>query len=522
MPSTLEGSDGLARNALGNSRRKVLNYQEVRKDALRLLIVDDEEAARYGMRRALTTFGYNVSEAGSAEAARLLLKQQEPDLLLLDVNLPGMSGLDFLRELKSSNGHGPLVIIVTAHGSERMAVEAVKAGAHDYLSKPFELDDLRLVIKNAAETVQLRRENYSLRRRIEVERSQRGALIGNSEAMQRVRAMIEKVSETDATILVRGESGTGKELVAREIHERNSVRHNEAFVAVNCAALPSELIESELFGHEKGAFTGATGKREGKFEQADGGTLFLDEIGDMSSNVQAKLLRALEERTIERLGGNESIPVDVRIVSATHRPLEQEIAAGNFRADLFYRLRVVTIEIAPLRERREDIPVLAETFLRLATERYELPQRPLSQGALKRLLEYNWPGNVRELKNTIDRAVIMAEGDEVSARDLPDEITAGLVASAITEDEEGESGAVRVPFTADFREDRREFERRYITRCLEHTQGNVTRAAEILAMHRQSLQHKLRQLGLGRRYVSVGAETPDNSGVADSPQSKTE
>jgi len=486
------------------------------------MIVDDEEAARYGMRRALTTFGYNVSEAGSAEAARALLKQQEPDLLLLDVNLPGMSGLDFLRELKDSNGTGPLVIIVTAHGSERMAVEAVKAGAHDYLSKPFELDDLRLVVKNAAETVQLRRENYSLRRRIEVERSQRGSLIGNSEAMQRVRAMIEKVAETDATILVRGESGTGKELVARELHERNSVRRNGAFVAVNCAALPSELIESELFGHERGAFTGAATKREGKFEQADGGTLFLDEIGDMSSNVQAKLLRALEERRIERLGGNESIPVDVRIISATHRPLEQEIANGNFRADLFYRLRVVTIEIAPLRERREDIPVLAETFLRLAGERYELPQRALSQGALRRLVEYDWPGNVRELKNTIDRAVIMAEGDEVNARDLPDEITAGLPTSVIKEGDEGENGVLHVPFTADFREDRREFERRYITRCLEYTKGNVTRAAEILAMHRQSLQHKLRQLGLGRRYVSVAGDTPEGLVTRDSTEEKSE
>ena len=494
----------------------------MRKETLRLLIVDDEEAARYGMRRALTTFGYNISEASSAEAARALLKQQEPDLLLLDVNLPGMSGLDFLLELKGSNGHGPLVIIVTAHGSERMAVQAVKAGAHDYLSKPFEVDDLRLVVKNAAETIQLRRENYSLRRRIEVERSQRGALIGNSEAMRRVRAMIEKVAETDATILVRGESGTGKELVAREIHERNSVRRNGAFIAVNCAALPSELIESELFGHEKGAFTGAAAKREGKFEQADGGTLFLDEIGDMSSNVQAKLLRALEERRIERLGGNESIPVDVRIVSATHRPLEQEIAHGNFRADLFYRLRVVTIEIAPLRERREDIPVLAETFLHLAAERYELPRRPLSQAALRRLVEYEWPGNVRELKNTIDRAVIMAEGDEVDTRDLADEIPTGLPANAIMAGDEGENGALHVPFTADFREDRREFERRYITRCLEYTQGNVTRAAEILAMHRQSLQHKLRQLGLGRRYVSVGADTQDNSLIGESTQRKSE
>src|ERR687894_714332 len=399
-----------------------LNLPEVRKDALRLMIVDDEEAARYGMRRALTTFGYNISEAGSAEAARALLKQHEPDLLLLDVNLPGMSGLDFLRELKNANGNAPLVIIVTAHGSERMAVEAVKAGAYDYLSKPFELDDLRLVVKNAAETLQLRRENFSLRRRIEVERSQRGALIGNSESMQRVRSMIEKVAETDATVLVRGESGTGKELVARELHERSSQRRRGTFVAVNCAALPSELIESELFGHEKGAFTGAAARRRGKFEQADGGTLFLDEIGDMSANVQAKLLRALEERRIERLGGNESIPVDVRIVSATHRPLEQEITNNNFRADLFYRLRVVTIDIAPLRARREDIPVLAESFARAAAERYNLPARPLAHSVLRRLMEYEWPGNVRELRNTIERAAIMAEGDELTARDLPEEI----------------------------------------------------------------------------------------------------
>src|SRR6476469_9812523 len=474
------------------------------------MIVDDEEAARYGMRRALSTLGYNITEAGSAEAARALLKQTEPDLLLLDVNLPGMSGLDFLRELQAANGSGPLVIIVTAHGSERMAVEAVKAGAYDYLSKPFELDDLRLVIKNAAETVQLRRENYSLRRRIEVERSQRGALIGNSEAMQKVRAMIEKVSETDATVLVRGESGTGKELVAREIHERNSVRRNGSFVAVNCAALPSELIESELFGHEKGAFTGAAARRQGKFEQANGGTLFLDEIGDMSSNVQAKLLRALEERRIERLGSNDSIPVDVRIVSATHRPLEQEIEKGNFRADLFYRLRVVTIDIPPLRERREDIPLLAEQFTRTAAERYSLPLRQIAQSALRRLVDYDWPGNVRELKNTIDRAAIMAEGEELRSEDLPEGITPGMQ-RAKGVDEPATGDGLNVPFTADFREDRREFERRYISRCLEHTQGNVTRAAEILGMHRQSLQHKLRQLGLGRRYVSVGSEAQDNS-----------
>src|SRR5919202_1314913 len=387
----------------------------------RVLVVDDEEAARYGIRRALGG-DYEVEEASSVEDARAKMSERAPDLMLLDVNLPGVSGLDFLRELAQTPDSSPLVIMVTAYGSERMAVEAIKTGAYDYLSKPFEIDELRLVVKNALETVRLRRENLSLRKRIELEGAQRGPLVGNSEAMGRVRALIEKVAETDATVLVRGESGTGKELVARELHERSSHRRRGAFVAVNCAALPSELIESELFGHEKGAFTGAAARRRGKFEQADGGTLFLDEIGDMSANVQAKLLRALEERQIERLGGNESIPVDVRIVSATHRPLEQEIANGNFRADLFYRLRVVTIDIAPLRERREDIPFLAESFARMAAERYNLPARPIGQSALRRLIEYDWPGNVRELRNTIERAAIMAEGDELTASDLPEEI----------------------------------------------------------------------------------------------------
>lgn len=481
----------------------------MKKQALRLLIVDDEEAARYGMRRALSTHGYEVTEAESAEVARALMKQQSPDLMLLDVNLPGVSGIDFLKELKTTADEGPLVIIITAHGSERMAVEAVKAGAYDYLAKPFELDELRLVVKNAAETLSLRRENVSLRKRIESEKAQRGALLGNSAGMQRVRDIIEKVAETDATVLVRGESGTGKELVAREIHNRNSARREGAFVAVNCAALPSELIESELFGHEKGAFTGAAARRQGKFEQANGGTLFLDEIGDMSANVQAKLLRALEERQIERLGGNESIPVDVRIVSATHRPLEKEINNGNFRADLFYRLQVVTIEIPPLRDRREDIPLLAETFASAAAEKFGLPARTISQSALRRLLDYNWPGNVRELKNAMDRAVILADGPDLTVRDLAEGGNAeGPTAEA---SDDGAGGGLKVPFTADFREDRREFERRYISRCLEHTQGNVTRAAEILGMHRQSLQHKLRQLGLGRRYVAVGSEAAEDT-----------
>src|SRR5581483_1422450 len=282
-------------------------------------------------------------------------------------------------------------------------------------------------------------------------------------------------------------------------HERSSTRSNGAFVAVNCAALPTELIESELFGHEKGAFTGAAARRKGKFEQANGGTLFLDEIGDMSANVQAKLLRALEDRRIERLGGDESIPVDVRIVSATHRALEEEIEDGNFRADLFYRLRVVTIDIAPLRERREDIPLLAMTFARQAAERHGLPERALGRDALRRLIDYDWPGNVRELKNVIERAAIMSEGDELNAIEIN-----GQAKAATSLSEVSANGNLVVPYTSDFRDDRREFERRYIARCLEESGGNVTRAASVLGMHRQSLQHKLRELGLGRRYVAVG------------------
>jgi DNA-binding NtrC family response regulator len=475
------------------------------------LIVDDEEAARYGMRRALESFGCEIAEAGSAEAAHSLMRVSKFDLLLLDVNLPGLSGLDFLnqiqKEAESTQTETPHVIIITAHGSERLAVQAVKSGAYDYLAKPFEVDDLRLVVKNACENIQLRRENQSLRRRIQIEASQRGALIGNSAAMQRVRAMIEKVADTDATVLIRGESGTGKELVARELHERSSIRSSGAFIAVNCAALPTELIESELFGHEKGAFTGAAARRKGKFEQANGGTLFLDEIGDMSANVQAKLLRALEERRIERLGGDESIPVDVRIISATHRELEEEIEKQNFRADLFYRLRVVTIEIAPLRDRREDIPVLAAAFARDAAERHGLPERAISRETLKKLMEYDWPGNVRELRNAIERAAIMSEGEELNAIDIGAQSSQK---SAAAFGDDSLNGGLVVPYTSDFRDDRREFERRYIARCLEEAGGNVTRAASVLGMHRQSLQHKLRELGLGRRYVAVGSSTQDN------------
>jgi DNA-binding NtrC family response regulator len=468
-----------------------------------VLVVDDEEAARYGIRRALGSTGHDISEAASVAEAREAIENAPPDLVLLDVNLPGESGLDLLSELTARGAVAPPVVMITAYGSERMAVEVIKAGAYDYLSKPFEVDELRLVVRNALDVVRLRRENAALRERLDAEGDRRGLLVGESLGIRRVRSMVEKVAETDATVLVRGESGTGKELVARELHELSTRRRVGAFVAVNCAALPSELIESELFGHEKGAFTGAAARRKGKFEQASGGTLFLDEIGDMSPNVQAKLLRALEERRIERLGGSEAVPVDVRVVSATHRPLEAEIERGNFRADLFFRLQVVTIEIPPLRERREDIPALAEAFARQAAERYNLPPRRISPSALRRLIEHDWPGNVRELRNTIERAAVLAEGDELREQDLPDSFRERPGTKPAPEASKDEPGALSVPFTNDFREDRREFERRYIARCLEESGGNVTRAASALGMHRQSLQHKLRELGLARRYVSI-------------------
>ena len=490
-----------------------------------VLVVDDEEAARYGMTRALAKLDYQVLEAASVDEARERSRSTPPDLLLLDINLPGTSGLEYLEELRRRGDDAPLIVIVTAHGSERTAVEAIKLGAYDYLSKPFDVDDLRLITKNALETIRLRRENSQLREQLSSESASGSKLIGTSRAIDRLRTIIAKVSETDATVLIHGESGTGKELVARAIHEQSAHRRSGAFVAVNCAALPSELIESELFGHEKGAFTGAHTRRQGKFEQAHGGTLFLDEIGDMSIGVQAKLLRALEERRIERLGGSESLPVDVRVVSATHRNLENEIAANTFRADLFYRLRVVTIEVSPLREHKEDIPLLARNFADAAALRFNSPAKTFTPSFLRELITYDFPGNIRELRNIIERAVVLADDTQLTSDDLPDEVftrkelrdndvlTNPEIVNQLSENRRPSQNVLQtdllIPYTADFREDRREFERRYITRCLEETDGNVTRAATLLGIHRQSLQHKLRELGLSRRYVTVDAADSD-------------
>lgn len=476
----------------------------------KILIVDDEEAARYGMARALKS--YSVAEAGSVDEARKAIAAARPDLMLLDINLPGMSGLDYLREL-SAGDDAPPVVMITAHGSERTAVEAIKAGAYDYLAKPFEVDELRLVVKNALEAVGLRQENERLKAELKAVRGV-GDLLGASDAMRHIYDLINKVAATDVTVLIHGESGTGKELVARAVHEQSTHRRNGDFIAMNCAALPSELIESELFGHEKGAFTGAAGQRKGKFELANGGTIFLDEIGDMSLNTQAKLLRVLEERKVERLGGSYSIPVDVRVVSATNHDLAKAVAEEKFRADLYYRLRVVQIDLPPLRDRSEDIPMLAESFLQLYGKRYSLKCCEISADAMKRLVAYDWPGNVRELRNAIERSVVLADGKSLKSEDLPEEIKtakrepqkaavafqrAGQAQTIPVSEDEG--SPLHIPFLDDFREARREFERAYIERCLIETGGNVTRAAEKVGMHRQSLQQKLKDLGLTRRYV---------------------
>jgi transcriptional regulator with GAF, ATPase, and Fis domain len=317
------------------------------------------------------------------------------------------------------------------------------------------------------------------------------------------------VAATDVTVLICGESGAGKELVARAIHERSAHRREGDFIAMNCAALPSELIESELFGHEKGAFTGAAGQRKGKFESASGGTIFLDEIGDMSLNTQAKLLRVLEERKIERLGGSHSIPIDVRVVSATNRDLGAAVAEEKFRADLYYRLRVVQIDLPPLRARREDVPMLAENFLHTYAKRYQLKCVEISPDAMKRLVAYDWPGNVRELRNAIERSAVLADGRSLRPEDLPEEIISAEARQKPAETFQRSLPAktaeaaefLPVPYLEDFREARREFERAYIERVLTETGGNVTRAAERVGMHRQSLQQKLKDLGLTRRYV---------------------
>ena len=460
-----------------------------------VLIVDDEPAARFGMKRALEKEGYTILEADNLAGADRVVEDQAPGVVLLDVRLASESGLDYLPGLVSKDDP-PVVIVVTAHGSERTAVQAIKLGAYDYLSKPFDVDELRILVKNAIETHSLRAENANLRRKLAATGTF-GQLIGSSPVMEGVYSLIEKVAPTDVNVLLTGESGTGKEMVAREIHAR-SRNGSGPFVSVNCAAMPGELIESELFGHEKGAFTGAAGRRVGKFEAATGGTLFLDEIGDMSLATQAKVLRAIEEKTFQRLGSNTTLSTEARIISATNKPLESEVEEGKFREDLYYRLCVVRISLPPLRERKSDIPALTQAFCERFSLAYKNAPRRISKEVLKVLLEYDWPGNARQLRNCIERAIVLSDSEEITVDALPEEILlARKPARSATETAEG----ITVSKSLDFRSAKKEFERQYVEYSLEQAGGNVTRAAAALGMHRQSLQHKIKELGLSKRFV---------------------
>jgi len=451
-----------------------------------ILIVDDDSTARYAMRRVLEG-NYRVLEADSAAAARRLIAAENPHLLLLDIEMPEESGLDLLRELTAQE-KSPPVIMITAYGSEKIAVEAMKSGAYDYLPKPFEVDELRLVVDRALDHLDLAEENLRLKRQLTSE-GQFGAMIGASESMRQLFELADRVASADVTVLIQGESGTGKELLAREIHRRSN-RGSKPFVALNCAALPEHLIESELFGYEKGAFTGATSQKRGKFELAHGGTLFLDEVGDMSLATQARLLRVLETRRFERLGGTTPIEVDVRLLSATNKDLVAEITKQTFREDLYYRLRVVLLKCPPLREHKEDILLLVDEFCRMLAVKHRRGSITVSREAMAQLMTCEWKGNVRELKNVLESAIVMSRDDVLQPEDIPVDLLAAQVLQP------GASGPAPYLVAGDYREAKRQFEIAYIKAKLREYGGNITRTASAIGLHRQSLQEKLRELGI--------------------------
>ena len=450
----------------------------------RVLAVDDEPGVRESLRMLLKN-DCEVVTAASVEEALAQFEQAPPDLILLDLIMPGRNGLDLLTELQGQP-NAPPIVVLSATKTVATAVEAMKLGAVDYVTKPFEVDALRIKVRQLLERRALENEVERLRAQVEGQ-DRLGGLLGRSERMQEVFRTIRRVAPARATVLIRGDSGTGKELVARAIHDQ--ARDEERpFIAVNCAAIPENLIESELFGHEKGAFTDARERRIGKFEAASGGTLFLDEIGELAAGVQAKFLRALQERHIERVGGTQSIEVDVRVIAATHRDLERDVAEGRFRRDLFYRIHVVPIQLPSLAERREDIPQLAHHFLaRAREETHQGPER-ISREALGALQRYAWPGNVRELENAIEHAVTLAEGELLELDDLPTALVrSGRMEALRDAVDTGHLG---------FEDALRDFERELLVDALEHAGWNQTRAAERLQVTRRVLKLKMDRHGL--------------------------
>lgn len=451
-----------------------------------VLIVDDEPAARFALRRVVEQTCRPV-EAGCIREARRLLEEERPEVILLDYGLPGEDGLSWLRELHEE-GSEAAVIMVTAHGSERTAVEAMKLGAYDYLAKPYDVDELRMTLRRALERQSLRNEVMGLRDRLAAE-GQFGPMVAAAASMQELFLSAERIAQSDLPVLVMGESGTGKDLLAREIHAR-SARAREAYVALNCAALPEALVESELFGYEKGAFTNAVTARAGRFEQAHRGTLFLDEIGEMAPGTQAKILRAVESGVVERLGGGRQVRVDIRLVSATNRDLEAAMREGRFREDLYFRLAGVVLYIPPLRRRPEDVPVIAGAYWKELQRKYGRAGAELTAGAMSRLQEAPWPGNVRQLRSVLEKLFVLGTRESITAEDA---------AAAIGPAKSAAQGESERLFACDeLREARRRFETEFLTRKLREHGGNVTRTATVIGMARQSLQEKLRELGIER------------------------
>ncbi len=466
----------------------------------RILVIDDEAAIRDSLRMTLEYEGYECILAATGPEGLTMAEREMPDLVLLDVKMPGMDGLEVLERLRAAHETLP-VIVVSGHGTISTAVEATKKGAFDFIEKPFASERVLVSLRNALDQRQLRDENRTLKRAVEV----RHQMIGDSAALRSVMAAIGKAAPTNATVLIQGESGVGKELVARTIH-RNSLRSRERFVQVNCAAIPEELIESELFGHEKGSFTGATEKQTGKFEQADRGTIFLDEVGDMSAKTQAKVLRVLQEGEVERLGSSRTIKVDVRVIAATNKNLEEEIEKGGFREDLYFRLAVIPIHVPPLRERPEDIAQLVRHYMDYFSRENNARPRRITQAALEALQRYRWKGNIRELRNTVERMMIMTSADVIDLADLPGTVRspgAQVSAAGRTMFTPASVPAASAPKTAGegssetkvgtLREFKDNAERAFLVAKLRESAWNISKTAEVIDTPRSNLYKKLEQ-----------------------------
>ncbi|HEX6640663.1 MAG TPA: sigma-54 dependent transcriptional regulator [Thermoanaerobaculia bacterium] len=451
---------------------------------MNVLIIDDEPGLRQTVSMILGEEGYEVTAASDGEEGLRKALELKPDLILCDVRMPRLPGLEFVERYRAEGGEA-LVIVMTAYGSTQLAVDAMKLGAYDYLPKPFSADQLVLTLRKAVERESLRREVRRLRNELPVGR-RFGEIIAKSPAMTKALETATKVARYPSPVLITGESGTGKELVARLIHDESD-RAAASFVAVNCGAIPENLLESELFGHVKGAFTGADRERAGLFEEAGGGTLFLDEIGEMPATLQVKLLRSLQEGEVRRVGENRPRQVDVRIIAATNKDLDQEMRDETFRRDLYYRIAVVPIHLAPLRQRREEIPLLASHFIETYNERLRLNARGVDADAMKLLLDYHWPGNVRELENTIERAMVLSEHDRITADDLPGHIR--LPVAPMDDRDLGEDELSVKKHTA-------ALEKRLIQKAIARTGGNKTRAADLLDLSARALLYKMRDYGL--------------------------